>query len=136
MILRSITTATLLALALAFGVGGGVAQAATCGGAPPADADEFRGPVLEVLDGERLCVALGADPSAWVPVRLADAPMKVSTAPASRGALMAASFGQDVTCRITGQDEQGLVAQCVSDRGSVGRIAQGPQIIKAGQAWR
>jgi hypothetical protein len=131
MILRAFTTATLLAFAL-----GGAAQAATCGGAPPAEAVEFRGPVLEVLDGERLCVALGADPSLWVPVRLADAPMKVSTAPASRGALMAASFGQDVTCRVVGRDDEGLVAQCVSDRGSVGRLSQAPDTIRAGQDWR
>ena len=115
---------------------GGAAQAATCGGAPPADAVEFRGPVLQVLDGERLCVALGADPSAWVPVRLADAAVKVSTAPASRGALMAASFGQDVTCRITGRDEQGVVAECTSTRGSVGRLSQAPRMIKAGHVWR
>ncbi|WP_296453189.1 nuclease [Phenylobacterium sp.] len=129
--LRAFTTATLLALAL-----GGTARAATCGGEPPADAAEFRGPVLEVLDGESLCVALGADPSSWVPVRLADAPMKVSTAPASRGALMAASFGQDVTCRVTGRDQAGLVAQCVGDRGSVGRLSQAADVVKAGLAWR
>jgi len=115
---------------------GGAAQAATCGGEAPADAIEFRGPVLQVLDGERLCVALGADPSAWVPVRLADAAAKVSTAAPSRGALMAASFGQDVTCRITGRDEQGLVAECASARGSVGRLSRAPKMIQAGFVWR
>lgn len=131
MTLRALGSAIVLALAL-----GGAARAAECGGVAPADATEFRGPVLEVLDGERLCVALGADPSAWVPVRLADAAMKVSTAPASRGALMAASFGQDVTCRIVGQDEDGVVAECRSDRGSVGRISRAAKTIEAGQAWR
>lgn len=115
---------------------GGAAQAATCGGEPPDDATEFRGPVLQVLDGGRLCVALGADPSAWVPVRLADAGAKVSTAPASRGAVMAASFGQDVTCRITGRDEHGVVAECATARGSVARLARGSNMVKAGYAWR
>jgi hypothetical protein len=128
---RALAFATVLTLAF-----GGAAQAATCGGAPPTGADEFRGPVLEVLDGERLCVALGADPSTWVPVRLADAPMKVATTPPSRGALMAASFGQDVTCRITGRDEQGVVAACFSDRGSVAQLSQTSKTIKAGYAWR
>ena len=131
MTLRTLALATFLACGLAGG-----AQAATCGGAPPADATEFRGPVLDVLDGERLCVALGSDPSTWVPVRLADAPMKVSTAPASRGALMAASFGQDVTCRIVGRDEEGLVAECRTRQGSVGRLSQARHVVRAGEAWR
>ena len=129
--LPALGSATLMAFALA-----GAAQAATCGGTAPAGATEFRGPVLEVLDGERLCVALGPDPSAWVPVRLDAAQMKVSTAPASRGALMAASFGQDVTCRITGRDEDGVITDCASDRGSVARLAQARATIKAGLAWR
>jgi micrococcal nuclease len=129
--LLALGSATFMALAL-----GGAAHAATCGGTAPAGAAEFRGPVLEVLDGERLCVALGPDPSAWVPVRLADAVTRVSTAPASRGALMAASFGQDVTCRIVGQDEQGVVAECAGERGSVGARLASRKIIRAGQTWR
>ena len=131
MTLRAFASAIVLALAL-----GGTAQAAVCGGAPPAGATEFRGPVLHVEDGERLCVALGPDPSAWTPVRLVDAPTKASTAPASRGALMAVSFGQDVTCRIAGRDEHGVVAECASDRGSLRRLSQTRQAIKAGLAWR
>jgi micrococcal nuclease len=131
MTLRTLAFAALLACAF-----GGGAQAATCGGAPPADAAEFRGPVLDVLDGERICVALGSDPSTWVPVRLADATLKVSTVPASRGALMAASFGQDVTCRIVGQDEAGVVAECRSRQGSVGRLSQARHVVRAGEAWR
>lgn len=129
--LPAITAAILATFAL-----GGAAQAATCGGAPPPEAGEFRGPVLEVLDGERLCVALGPDPSAWVAVRLVDAMTKVSDAPPSRQALMAASFGQDVTCRITGRNADGVVAECASDRGSVGRLARTSRMIKAGYAWR
>jgi hypothetical protein len=131
MTLRSLALATVVSLAF-----GASAHAATCGGAPPADAVEFRGPVLEVLDGERLCVALAPDPSTWVPVRLADARINVSTAPAPRGALMAASFGQDVTCRIVGRDEEGVIAECRSDRGSVGRLSQARKMLIAGEAWR
>lgn len=131
MTLRTAALAALVSLAFAGG-----AQAAVCGGAPPADAEAFRGPVLEVLDGERLCVALGPDPSQWVPVRLADAPLKVSAAPASRGALMAASFGQDVTCRIIGREEEAIVAECRTRRGSVGRLSQARHVVRAGEAWR
>lgn len=131
MIHRALGPAIFLALAL-----GGTAQAGVCGGAPPADAEAFRGPVLEVLDGERLCVALGASPSAWVPVRLADLPIRAATAPPSRGALMAAAFGQDVTCRIVGREEDAVVAECVGARGPVGRLAQTRRIINAGEDWR
>lgn len=133
MTLRTLIAASFLATAL-----GGAAQAATvCGGAPPEGVAEIRGPVLEVLDGERICVALGADPSLWAPVRLADGPMKVSDSPPpTRGALMAASFGQDVACRIVGRDAEGLIAECLTQQGSVGQLAQQPWIIKAGQVWR
>lgn len=125
-----------IAAAFALALSGGAAQAAVCGGAPPEGATSFRGPVLEVLDGERICVALGPDPASWAPVRLADALQTVSTAAPSRGALMAASFGQDVTCRILGRDAQGVVATCESARGSIGAIAHKARLIKAGQAWR
>ena len=129
--LSALAAAALLAIAIP-----GAVHAATCGGAPPAGASEFRGPVLEVLDGERICVALGPDPSAWAPVRLVDERARISTATPSRGALMAASFGQDVTCRVVGHDADGVVAECASARGSVARLAQQRQIIKAGQRWR
>lgn len=131
MSLRPLALAAVFACAL-----GSAARAEICAGAPPADTEQFRGPVLEVLDGERLCVALGPDPSSWVPVRLADTLLKASTTPPSRGALMAASFGQDVTCRITGRDEYGLLAVCSGDRGSVGQLAQAPGVVKAGLDWR
>ncbi|MBI1197811.1 MAG: hypothetical protein GC203_08105 [Phenylobacterium sp.] len=123
--------AALGALAL-----GGVAEAATCGGEAPADAAEIHGPVLAVLDGQRLCVALGADPASWATVRIADAVTRVSTAPPSRGALMAASFGQDVTCRIVGREAGAVVAECRTDRGSVGALAGDAATVEAGRAWR
>ena len=129
--LSQLACAALLASAVC-----GTAQAGVCGGEPPADAVEFRGPVLHVLDGERLCVALGADPSMWAPVRLADAPHMDSAAMDGRGALMAASFGQDVICRIVGRDAEGVVAECRSEAGSVGQLMGEPRLIKAGQSWR
>ena len=111
----------------------GVAQADVCRGEAPMAGEEMRGPVLHVLDGQRLCVALSPDPRNWVPVRLADAP---EIAEAGRGALMAASFGQDVTCRIVGREEDGAVAMCRTARGSVGERLSTPRIVRAGQVWR
>jgi hypothetical protein len=123
-----------LAIAALFAFGAaGAAQADVCRGAAPADAAEFRGPVLHVLDGERLCVALSPDPRDWVPVRLADAPAALD---GGRGALMAASFGQDVTCRLLGRDEDEFLAVCRTSHGSVGAALATPRLVRAGQAWR
>jgi hypothetical protein len=127
--LRHLACAVLIAGAL-----GGTAEAGVCEGEPPPGTATFRGPVLHVLDGERLCVALGADPASWVEVRLADAPHTAQTD--RRGGLMAASFGQDVTCRIVARQARAILAQCASDKGSIGRLLQAPRLIKAGQAWR
>jgi micrococcal nuclease len=122
-----------LGAVLALGLGG-VAEASICGGEPPSGAAEVRGPVLHVLDGERLCVALGPDPATWVPLRLSDAtdPSGVER----RGALMAASFGRDVTCRVVGRDESGFVGQCRTSQGSLGQRLDSPRIVRAGLAWR
>ncbi|WP_337185726.1 hypothetical protein [Phenylobacterium sp.] len=132
--LKPLAIATLLSLAAS-----GAAQADVCRGQAPSAGLEMRGPVLHVLDGQRLCVALSPDPADWVAVRLADAP-PVETVEAvgetGRGALMAASFGQDVTCRILGEGEDGAVALCRTNRGPVGEQLSKPRIIRAGQAWR
>jgi hypothetical protein len=129
-------TATFLAAALGALALGGAAEAATCGGEAPAGVTEIHGPVLAVLDGQRLCVALGADPASWATVRVADAVTRISTAPPSRGALMAASFGQNVTCRIVGREAGAVVAECVTDRGSVGAMAGTATMADAGRDWR
>jgi hypothetical protein len=121
-----------IAVVLAFSATG-AAQAGVCRGAAPAGAAELRGPVLHVLDGERLCVALGPDPAAWVPLRLADAPQSLDD---GRGALMAASFGRDVTCRLVGREDGDVTAVCRTGRGSVGAALATPKILRAGQTWR
>lgn len=130
------TAAAFIVAALGALALGGVAEAATCNGEAPAGAAEIHGPVLAVLDGQRLCVALAADPASWVAVRVADAMTRVSTAPPSRGALMAASFGQDVICRIVGREAGAVVAECRTDRGSVGALAGDAAMVEAGRAWR
>ncbi|RAK63359.1 hypothetical protein [Phenylobacterium kunshanense] len=114
----------------------GGAQAAVCRGEAPAEATMIRGPVLHVLDGETLCVALGADPSMWVPVRLADDLAKASTAPPARETLMAASFGQDVTCRIVGRDADALLGACEVAAGPVSGLVRKASTVSAGRDWR
>ncbi len=126
-----LTSAILGAAALA-----GAAQAATCRGEAPSDAAAIRGPVLHVLDGRTLCVALGPDPASWVPVRLSDVVERASTGTPGRGSLMAASFGQDVTCRIVGRDGDALLGECESAAGSVGALTRKTSIVSAGRDWR
>lgn len=114
----------------------GAAQAAVCRGEAPADATAIRGPVLHVLDGQTLCVALGSDPSTWIPVRLADPLAKASATTPARETLMAASFGQDVTCRLVGRDGDVALGECVAAAGSVGGLAQKASMVAAGRDWR
>lgn len=102
--------------------GAAAAQEPPCRGEAPAAGVEIRGPVLHVLDGHTLCVATGADPAAWRPIVLADAP-----ADAAWGALMDVAFGKDVTC--TG-------SVCRIDGRSIGERLQDPAAAKAGVAWR
>ncbi|MEW5684130.1 MAG: hypothetical protein AB1942_04350 [Pseudomonadota bacterium] len=114
----------------------GVAQAGVCAGEAPVGAETIRGPVLHVLNGETLCVALGADPSTWVAVRVADGLGMASTAAPQRQTLMAASFGQDVTCRITGRGDGVALGECRTAAGSVAELAQDAAYVSAGRGWR
>jgi hypothetical protein len=114
----------------------GAAQAAVCAGQAPAGAETIRGPVLHVLDGETLCVALGVDPSTWVAVRVADGLGKASTVAPQRETLMAASFGQDVTCRITARGDGVALGECRTAAGSVADMAQDASYVASGRGWR
>ncbi|CAN5512001.1 hypothetical protein BH10PSE5_BH10PSE5_19350 [soil metagenome] len=124
------------ALALMSFAGAAHAQT-TCQGSAPSVGAEIHGPVLQVLDSERLCVALGAAPDQWVEVRLAPEPLqKTSAYPANRGSLMAVAFAQNVTCTIV-DTEGGLpVAACKVDDQSVRTLTREPTAYTAGQAWR
>ena len=116
----------------------GAAHAQTvCQGSAPSVGAEIHGPVLQVLDSERLCVALGATPDQWVEVRLAPEPLqKTSAYPANRGSLMAVAFAQNITCKII-DTEAGLpVAACKVEDQSVRALTRQPAAYTAGQAWR
>jgi hypothetical protein len=108
-----------------------------CRGSAPGVGAEIHGPVLQVLDSERLCVALGASPDQWVEVALAPEPLrKTSTHPANRGSLMAVAFAQNISCRIQGEAEGLPIATCRLDGQSVRTLTREPAAYTAGQAWR
>ncbi|MDP3633207.1 hypothetical protein [Phenylobacterium sp.] len=116
----------------------GAAHAETvCQGSAPDVGAEIHGPVLQVLDSERLCVALGATPDQWVEVALAPEPLQKTAAhPASRGSLMAVAFAQNITCRIVDVAGGLPLAACRLDDQSVRALTREPAAYVAGQAWR
>lgn len=118
-------------------VAGAAHAGSVCRGSAPEVGAEIRGPVLQVLDSERLCVALGATPDQWVEVALAPEPLqKTSAHPANRGSLMAVAFAQNITCRIVGAEGGLPVAACRLDDQSVRALTREPAAYVAGQAWR
>jgi hypothetical protein len=119
----------LLAISIGAGLalaGAGAASAATCAGKAPAAGASVHGPVLEVIDGQTLCVALGATPDRWVALKLA------GTAGRSRGALMAVAFSQTVTCRVVAAG----AAVCDLDGRSIAARVGESEAMRLGMAWR
>jgi hypothetical protein len=105
---------------------------AACVAPLPRVGDLVVGPVLQVVDGRNLCVALGPTPQQWVAVEIADAPADVP-----RGALMAAVFGQTIACVVTERGPDGAArALCVKGGESVGRLADAPEARAQAAAWR
>jgi micrococcal nuclease len=123
----------------ALAVSAGAAQASEACSAPaPAVGVEVHGPVLHVLDGNHLCVALGETPDKWLEVELPDAGLvrASNTDDNPRGALMSVAFAQNVTCRIIDRTSDSAVASCTLDGQALGDLALKPQAISTGRAWR
>jgi len=123
-VLASVTLAAAL-------LGGGSAAATPCRGDAPPVGSTVRGPVLHVLDGQTLCVALSPSPMDWAPLRLADAP------PAgTRSLLMAVTFAQDVDCTVVEGEAAEAVAVCAIRGRRIGDLAKSPQAARRAKAWR
>lgn len=131
--------ATAIAM-LMLTAGAGAAQAAgPCGAPVPAAGTEVHGPVLNVLDGRRLCVALGATPDRWLEVELADPVLtRAAGTPGGdpRGALMSAAFARNVTCTVVDVQGGRALGSCRLDGASVAELAMKPQAIRDSAGWR
>ena len=124
----------------------GSAQAAPdnpCKGPSPAAGVQIRGPVLHVIDGETICVALGYAPDEWIRLRLADAPAAspvrhISNAPEAdpRGVMMAAAFARTADCRTELDTNREVVAICTVDGVPLGRALRDGGVIAAGMSSR
>jgi len=107
------------------------APTVACAAAAPMAGRAFAGPVLQVIDGETLCVAQGPLPKDWIRVRIAGAP-----AGSSRQTLMAASFGQVVACVAVKSARPGPEARCTLDGASMSGLIAGDAARRAGMTWR
>ena len=114
-----------------------------CTGPSPVAGVQIRGPVLHVIDGDTICVALGYAPDEWIRLRLADAPQpslvhRVSNRDETdpRAVMMAAAFAKMADC-VTERDRTGeIVAVCTIDGVPLGRSLRDGAVIAASQSWR
>lgn len=108
------------------------ALAQTCRAPAPAAGQIVSGPVLHVIDGRTLCVARGPTPDQWIPLRIAPA---VPALPADRQRLMAATFSQSLTCKITGGGPVKTATCTLADRPLEALLSE-PAAITQAKTWR
>lgn len=131
----------LIALGLLLGVAlvatEAQAKAEACRGQAPAVGAQLEGPVLHVIDGQQLCVAVDASPTTWVRVQVLDSQLaRASTANDAKGRLMAAAFARDAVCVITGKSGDQVTAACMIEGQRLSARLNQPEIAKAAQIWR
>lgn len=126
--MKRVLSCTVLAAAL---LAASSAVASPCRGDAPPVGSTLRGPVLHVLDGETLCVALSPSPMDWAPLRLADAPPA-----SSRSLLMAVAFAQDVDCTVVESEAAETVAVCAVRGRRLGDLARSPRAARRAKGWR
>lgn len=96
----------------------------------------FSGPVTYVGDGDSLCVALGADPSQWVEVRLADFYAPELHAPGgaqAKAALYRIAYRRRVLCRADHRSYDRMVARCELDGASLGDLMRRAGVREGGR---
>lgn len=112
------------------------ARAPACGGPTPAVGDQIKGPVLHVIDGQRLCVAVDASPTTWVELQLDAGIVRASDGGDAKARLMAAAFARNAVCVITGRSGGRATAACTIEGESLSARLNQPAVTKAAQAWR
>lgn len=146
--LKSMIGSAVLTAAVSLFAPVGEARAAEadrpCTGPSPVAGVEIKGPVLHVIDGRTLCVALGFDSDTWIPLRLVEAPvgsplLKASTGAdtgAPRGLLMEAAFAKMAVCRTLKDEDGTVVAACEIEGKPLSRALTDPKVVAASYAWR
>lgn len=129
--MQAVLAIAIAAAAAATLLGAGEASASPCGAQALPVGHTFRGPVLHVLDGSTLCIAMGPAPSDWAALRISDAPPE-----STRGLLMAVAFAKDVDCTVVETGEAEAVAVCSIGGRRLGALAREPKARRAAGAWR
>ena len=107
--------------------------AQTCRAPTPPVGQVVSGPVMHVLDGQTLCVALGPTPDRWIPLRISPS---VTPLPADRERLMAATFSRSLRCEILGGAGAVRRATCTLDGRSLDAVLSEPATITQAATWR
>ena len=106
--------------------------AQTCRAPAPPPGQTISGPVLHVIDGRTLCIAQGPTPDQWIPLRISPA---WAALPADRERLMAATFSQSLTCKVTGGGAV-KVATCTLAGRPLETLLTEPATITQAKTWR
>jgi hypothetical protein len=106
--------------------------AETCRASAPPAGQIVSGPVLHVIDGRTLCIAQGPTPDPWIPLRIAPA---APALPVDRQRLMAATFSQSLTCKVTGGGPV-KTATCTLAGRPLDALLTEPATITQAKAWR
>jgi len=119
------------------------APAEPCSGPHPVAGVQIRGPVLHVIDGDTICVALGYAPDEWIRLRLADAPVPSAIRRVSnreetdpRSVMMAAAFAKMAECRTELDANRDVVAVCTVHGVPPGRALRDGCVVAAGVTVR
>jgi micrococcal nuclease len=104
---------------------------AECKAEAPGVGRVFEGTVLQVIDGQTVCLAQGPPPAEWIRVTIAGAPRD-----SSRGTLMAAAFGQVLDCVAMRAMPAGVEARCEVNGASLERLIATDAARRDGLSWR
>lgn len=98
----------------------------------------FSGPVVLVLDGDSLCVAVGKGPQNWVEVRLSDfyAPeLHEPGGPEAKAALGRIAFGKVATCVSKNRTYDRIAALCTIGGRALGELMTAAGVAQGGRAY-
>ena len=98
----------------------------------------FSGPVVKVLDGDSLCVAVGKGPLNWVEVRLSDFYASESHEPGgpeAKAALGRIALGKVATCVSKNRTYDRIAARCTIGGRALGELMTAAGVAQGGRAY-
>jgi endonuclease YncB( thermonuclease family) len=99
----------------------------------------FSGPVVRVLDGDSMCVAVGEGPDHWVEVRLADIYAPELSEPgglAAKKALTGIALGRQAICVAGGRTHDRIAARCTIEARRLGDSLRAAGVAEGGRGMK